>query len=340
MTMHLSFKRIMFSVTALVAASFVAGCETLDATGSSENIITQPRAESGSDGVIQTIPKYNKKDDTYTVEGLAFDFNNIYTRDRASTVIEGQLNAGNTALDAKVYEADPNQTYADGGAINLDALKFRLLKVDSKNGDLEAYIVRSADTGYTGGWLMNRTSGFSLPRNQAAVRYEGDYTGIREYRLARGELQGGIDILYVRGDAEAIVDFYDLQGDGERLDGNIRLYVDNREYFDTDGVALGSQTVLDWNGVPIPVELTNETVVFMIDGGPIIQADGTFSLPSGGDSVDQGVVTGIFAGRDAETLGGIIELDYVGASIPISSDIELQQRETGAVIMTRIDATQ
>lgn len=164
--------------------------------------------------------QYNAENDTFTIDGLAFDGNNVYTR------------------GAQVSSLGPFAVY-DAPAVTLDSqsgepvnqLFHRAIYGVSDSGNTEFAVVRTGQyVGYGfGGFIYKRTGGVTLETTEGAQgTYTGKTAGIRDFE-GRGGMQ------YSTGDIRVDVDFGDFNGDSASVGDGVKGRVFNRRIFDING---------------------------------------------------------------------------------------------------------
>ena len=262
---------------------------------------------------------YDGKNDTFTVDNLAFDGGNTYAR---STTIPSVGPAG-------VYEA--SSTYADSqtGA-QIDQLSYRALFGVSKTGRTNFAIVRTGSYipyGF-GGFLFNRAGDVTLPTSGQA-EYRGTYAGLRDF-----DGDGGLQI--TSADMRVAIDFNDFNPD-EGLAGKAAYgIIDNRKIFDLDGNDITATVLAGINADKTPDFALTElpTVLFKIGPGNVDlngELEGELSdyITANGknETFEDGKYYAVLSGKNADELAGIIV---------ITSDINgTTARETGGFILYR-----
>jgi len=176
----------------------------------------EPSDEDG--GGIASGFAYNSDDDTFFVDGLAFDGgDNIYRRggrrDPAGAVISA--NALGSIGPFAVYESPETSTDPLTGN-QVGTFTYRALYGQSTSGQTEFAIVRTGsyiDYGF-GGFIYQRNQTDAAGNNMRLVlptegdaEYRGDYAGIVVFKGAQG-------LNYTSGSAQMIVDFKDFN-DGQ-----------------------------------------------------------------------------------------------------------------------------
>lgn len=220
---------------------------TTEPSGDSSIRRFEPRNDQGG-GRITSPVSYDEEADTFTVDNLAFDGFNTYTRGRTVSSMGGYA----------VYEADVQVTdFLDGDAVG-QLLPYRAILGVSRNtaeNDEGETIPRSAFAivrtgGYInygfGGFVYEREGGVVLP-TEGQANFSGGYGGIRVF-----DSRGGLE--YVRGDMTIDIDFNDFNANS-----GVKGRVSNREFFNADGSSIATG-----NG---DGQLPNPDVVFVITDG-------------------------------------------------------------------------
>jgi hypothetical protein len=170
---------------------------------------------------------YNAANDTFAVDGLAFDGANVYTR------------------DDQVSDLGPFQVYEGSEVYNDDVTGVPILQFPhravhgvSASGNTRFSIVRTGayiPYGF-GGFLYERNGRVTLPSSGQAG-YSGSYAGLRDFDGA-----GGLE--YVTGDMTMAIDFEDFNDFGGALGDGIQGTVFNRRVFNIDGSEV-TQDIID-----------------------------------------------------------------------------------------------
>lgn len=162
---------------------------------------------------------YDAATDTFTVDNLAFDGDNTYSRGTKVSSLAGKY---------AVYEAD--QLYTDpqnNTAVN--QFTHRAIYGVSSTGDTKFAIVRTgayADYGF-GGFIYQRENGVTLPTSGQAT-YSGVMAGMRDFSGA-----GGLE--YTTADIDIAIDFDDFnESTGSRGDA-VQGTISNRKIYDING---------------------------------------------------------------------------------------------------------
>lgn len=283
---------------------------------------TEPTESGGGeigDGYVTSV-SYDSSNDTFYVDNLAFDGDNVYSRGTAVSSLGPYA----------VYEAD--RLYQDdfnGNQIN--QLTHRAIYGVSQSTNTQFAIVRTGayiDYGF-GGFIYQRNNGVTLPTTGQAS-YTGDYAGIRDFS-AKGGLQ------YTTATVDMAIDFDDFNDStGSRGDA-VRGFVSNRVIYDINGNDITS-TVIDQINAASNSSLTAlPAMVFKVgpgvmdDNGEITgEVFSTFGANDGSAvSFESGNYYAIISGDNAEEIVGIIVTETsVGQG-------DGSVRETGGFIVLR-----
>ncbi len=287
---------------------------TRDPSANSGIIRYEARNEQGG-GFVRDI-SYNAARDQFTVDNLAFDGANIYTRGQDVRSMGGFA----------VYESNPVEFDPVSGAA-IDQLTYRAIYGVSRNTTTirgrevpvsQFAIVRTGSyVGYGfGGFIYERNGGVTLPRTGFAA-YSGTYAGQRVFDGAGGQE-------FTRGDVNIAIDFEDFN-DGAGVRGDIS----NRRAFDING-----------NSIPLggDGELILPTLRFVIGPGALTPSGeitaGLQSLTSNPDGsveiYEEGNYYAIIGGRNASEIVGIF---VVESQDPRFNSVRAQ--ETGGFIVYR-----
>ena len=181
---------------------------------------------------------YNAADDTFTIDGLGFDGDNVYTRgDKVSSL-------GPYA----VYESAEFVQDSQSG-VNIRQLPHRAIYGVSKNIDTDGNpetqfaIVRTggySDYGF-GGFIYARQNGVTIETPAGAQgSYTGKTAGMRDSSTS-GLLQ------YTTGDLAVEIDFGDFDPTTNSVGDAVRGTWSNRRIFDLDGNDVTAQVVSNIN---------------------------------------------------------------------------------------------
>lgn len=284
--------------------------------------ITEPEDLEEGNGFATGIT-YDPTTDTFFVDGLAFDGNNIYARDTgfAAGSDVGTLNGFD------VFTGPTTATDAVTGAV-IGQLQHRALYVRSATGNTELGIVRTGnyvDYGF-GGWVIKRNNSVTLPTTGQAL-YQGNYAGLRDF-IGKGGLE------FVEGDMAVAIDFEDFN-EGDAVAGTIT----NRVVRDVTGADITGSIITAINNSSADINISQlPTVVFDIGPGVLNTANGSIEgqLTSNIQKIDgtlqqfeTGNYYGVLSGANAEELVGVVVIS--GDDFRDSTTA----RETGGFLLLR-----
>ncbi len=286
---------------------------TKDPTASSPITRTEEVDDSGN-GFAEGM-SYDPDTDTFTVDGLAFDGGNVYTRDAAVPSL------GPFA----VYEArDVVNDPLTGQAIP-QFLHKAIYGVDPA-GDVSFAIVRTGayvPYGY-GGWIYSRKAGVELPKSGQAA-YSGDYAALRDF-----DGRGGLE--YATGSMNIAIDFADFN-DGNGVQGQIY----NRRIFDVDGQDITGEVVAALNDTYDASVTALPVLNFKVGPGvttPAGELSGglnSYIVNNEGDlsQLEDGKYYAVLSGPNANKVVGVVVVE--GADPRFDATV----RETGGFILVR-----
>lgn len=289
-----------------------------DAPNSNDSIYRTEALNDNGGGYVTEV-SYNAANDTFIVDNIGFDGDNVYARDDAVTT----LSQGGSAVYA-VYEASPIAVDPATGQ-PIEQLEYRAIYgVSSKTVIVDGEevpqsqfaIVRTgsyAQYGF-GGFVYTRNGGVELPTSGQAF-YTGDYAGIRVFNGAGG-------LQYVSGQMDIAVDFEDFN-DGSAVVGIIY----DREYFDINGDPLSEGDGID-EYQDVDVQFAVEPGV-LDENGEITGALGSYTVADDGalESYETGTYYAVIGGEDADEIVGIVVME---------ADIDgVTAQETGGFILVR-----
>ncbi len=263
---------------------------------------------------------YDEDTDTFTVDNLAFDGDNVYERDdRIGTLDRGGRSDPTYAVyEASQFVRDPS----DGdevGQFDYRAI-YGVSARETEDGEPRTRfaIVRTGsyvDYGF-GGFVYERAGGVDLPTTGQAS-YEGEYAGTRIFNGRGGQE-------FTRGDVDIAIDFRDFnEGSG------VRGTISNREAFTSAGVpiALGGADglVLPDLGFGVgPGTVTEDGEMSNGLRSYTVNANGTLT------EYEAGTYYAIIAGEDADEIVGIFVIE---SDDPRFDGVTAQ--ETGGFIVYR-----
>jgi len=272
--------------------------------------------DGNGNGYAQSIT-YDPDANTFHVDNLAFDADNVYQQDDVVS----------TLGPFRVYEN--LAVYQDSvTGVPINQFPHKAIFGQSRNltsdGDpiTEFAIVRTgayADYGF-GGFMYQRRQGVTLPASGQAV-FAGDYAGLRDFG-ARGGLE------YVTGDMAMAIDFEDFNdGDG------VRGQVTNRRILDINGndITASVTTALGVTALP--------TLVFTVGPGVGNNAgEMTGEITSSYYNPD-GALEGFESGNYYAVLSGEgADMEVAGVIVVTADDKRwdgVTVRETGGFILYR-----
>jgi hypothetical protein len=285
-----------------------------------EEGITRYEPLNDEGGGFVTDVAYDAATDTFSVDNLAFDGDNVYARgDDVAT-----LSDDGRAVYA-VYEANPVEFDEDGTPIGQFAYRAiygvsdTTVTVDGEEVPASQFaIVRTGsyvDYGF-GGFIYERSGGVELPTTGQAA-YEGEYAGIRVFN-GRGGLE------YTSGDVDIAIDFRDFNA-GSGVQG----VISDRAAFDIEGnpIPLGGE-----GGLVLP-DLTFEVGPGTVTGdGEMTNGLNSYTVAEGG------AVTTYETGSYYAIIGGEGASEVVGVFVVESQDPRYEgvtAQETGGFIVYR-----
>jgi hypothetical protein len=175
-------------------------------------IFRREARNEGGNGFAEQIA-YDAETDTFAVDNLGFDGDNVFTRDDQVPNLR----------QFRVYESA--EFFPDGATGRpISQLPHKAIYGTTPSGNLEFAIVRTGgyvDYGF-GGFVYQRNAGVVLPTSGQAS-YVGNYAGLRDFQ-GRGGLE------YSVGRMTMDIDFEDFN-DGDAVKGEIF----NRSIFDLEG---------------------------------------------------------------------------------------------------------
>lgn len=280
---------------------------------SSSNIIRYEARSNNGSGYAEGI-SYDANSDTFTVDNLAFDGGNAYTR---GTLVS---NLGPFA----VYEG-PNSEPDQFSGTPITQFQHRAIHAVSASGRTQFSIVRTgayAPYGF-GGFVYERAGAVQMPSAGQAL-YVGDYAAIRDFNGRSG-------LEYVTGSMEMAIDFRDFnQGSG------VAGAVYNRQIYDVTGNNITSQVLTALSGDAGVTIAQLPEIVFTVGPG-VIDANGelagrvTTPYTNSSGATEQfatGNYYAVLAGPEAREVSGIIVIEG-----PDHRSDGVTARETGGFIL-------
>lgn len=275
---------------------------------------SEPTDDDGS-GMATGIA-YDSATDTFAVDNLGFDGDNVYSRDDQV----GSLNG------FAVYENATFINDADTGE-PIRQLTHKALYRVSTSGDVEVAVVRTGSyAGYGfGGFVYQRNGGVTLPTEGQAT-FSGDYAGLRDF-IGRSGLE------YVEGDMTVSIDFEDFNN-GAAVIGSVY----NRTVYDlagndiTDNILAALETEHETTFTQLP------TMQFVVDAGGVLDDNGELvgklnsnvNTSDGVEEFESGNYYAVISGDSADEIIGVL---VVTSEDPRADNVTT--RETGAFLLTR-----
>lgn len=266
---------------------------------------------------------YDPATDSFTVDNLAFDGDNRYSRIPNTNL--GAFDPG----PFRVYEGP--DTYADSvTGMPIDQFLHRAILGTSATGEVEFAIVRTGsyvDYGF-GGFMYSRDGRVTLPLpSTGQARFTGDYRGLRDFQN-----RGGIE--YASGDMTLDIDFEDFN-DGDAVKGSIS----NRRIYDVDGnditaeVIAGLQDTYDNTGITVLPNILIDVGPGHVDQNGEIAGNVSSAVLNGRgalETLEAGKYYALLSGEGVDEIVGIVVVQgddprYDGVTV----------RETGGFILTR-----
>lgn len=312
---------------ALAAVAVVAACDgdpwaepeeplppgTDNPTAASPITRTEEVDDSGN-GFAEDM-HYDAATDTFSVDGLAFDGANVYTRDAAVPDL------GPFA----VYEARDVVQDPQTGQDIPQFLHKAIYGVDPSGGVSFAIVRTGAYVPYGyGGWIYKRNGGVVLPTTGQAS-YTGDYAALRDFS-GRGGLE------YATGTMNIAIDFEDFN-DGNGVQGHVfdRRILDINGNDITDSVLTALNTEYDANLTALPVMNFKVGPGVMTDAGEMIGELDSYVVNNEGNltQLEDGKYYAVVSGNGADRVVGVLVVE--------SDDprYDATVRETGGFILVR-----
>ncbi|ETX14892.1 hypothetical protein OCH239_20785 [Roseivivax halodurans JCM 10272] len=226
----------------------------------------EPRGESGG-GFAEAIA-YDAATDTFEVDNLAFDGDNVYRRGGRP----GSQNAVGSLGPFAVYESDVTSVDPVTGTV-VDNLAYRAIYGVSTSGQTEFAIVRSGDfVDYGFGGFVYQRNGVDAAGNATSLElptagdavYAGDYAGVRIFDGVSG-------LEYLTGDASMRIDFKDFND----AQAGVSLTVANRRLYDIDGTDITDRYIAalqeDNDGLVVPRDASGNAVMPQV--GSVVSPD-------------------------------------------------------------------
>jgi hypothetical protein len=260
-----------------------------------------PGSEDGTDGngFVRDVA-YDATSDTFTVDNLGFDGDNVYARGTAVSSLGPYA----------VYEAA--EVYPDsvsGRPIN--QFTHRAIYGVGDSGNTRFAIVRTGayvDYGF-GGFIYQRDDGVTLPSSGQAL-YEGVMAGLRDYNGAAG-------LEYTTADVSIAIDFEDFNDTtGSRGDA-VKGAISNRVIYDVDGNDITDTVVARIEADQDIVLNRLPTATFTVapgvldDNGEMLGSLQSYYIDNNGQTqiFEEGNFYAVVSGDGADEIVGIVVLE-------------------------------
>ena len=274
--------------------------------------------------------RYDAGTDTFEVDNLAFDGDNVYARANAPTPY--------ISSEVRAFRGDTTAVDAETGA-TVDQFTYRALYGSSATGRGQFAIVRTgsyADYGF-GGFVYKRNGGVVLPTTTSFSRYEGSYTGLRDQS---GGTADGNKLTYVAGDMTIEINWDDFNATSANtgVGSGVTGFVENRRIYSLGGVDITDDILTLINedrGLDATPISALPTLVFAVGPG-VLDANGEMEgevsssiiTSDGGSEVfDSGKYYAVLSGDDADEIVGVLVVTSDIASTTV--------RETGGFLLYR-----
>lgn len=301
----------------------------LTGTRAARGDIVRSEARSGSGG-ITSLFNYNGNDDTFNVDGLAFDGLNTYQRFAALSQL------GNVA----VYQADATvEDSLTGNIVNQQVPYFALYDTSGTaldDGTLRtsfAIVRTGAYSGFGFGSYAYQRSGDVTLQETGQATFSGTYAGTRVFDKIEG-------LELAQADVNIEFDFDDFNGT-EGIKGRLT----NRRYFDQFGNELESFDELERSGRPLTAIQVPDLPFVVRAFGETISSNGEIAGevrnriidPVSGDFVvyEDGNYYGIIAGDLTDPADGGEVVGVLVFEVEDSRYSNVIAQETGGFIATR-----
>lgn len=275
------------------------------ASPSAEDGIYRTEATSDEDAYsgngYATDISYDAEADTFTVDNLAFDGDNVYSRGTDVSSLAGQY---------AVYEADEHFTDPDSST-PINQFTHRAIYGVSTDGNAKFAIVRTgAYVGYGfGGFVYQRENDVTLPSTGQAI-YNGVMAGLRDFSGA-----GGLE--YSTADIEIAIDFDDFDEDTGGRGDAVQGTISNRTIFDIEGNDITSEVIARIEAKNDITLRTYPTATFSVgpgvldDNGEMMgELQSYYTDNTGATQIfESGNYYAIVSGEDAGQIVGIVVLE-------------------------------
>lgn len=307
---------------------------TVDLGGSTQvssktAIIHYEKQDTNGDGYASNFA-YDSTNDTFTIDGLAFDGSNVYTRIPSNSSQLPTEYAGVTGYPGtfNVYESP---TYTSDPVTGAPVSQFQYRAIYGKGATTSFVIVRTGsyvNYGF-GGFVYSRDGGVTLPASGQA-HYAGNYAGLRDF-------DGKTGLNYTTGQMTMDVDFAGFASSDNATGAGVKGYIVNRKIYASDGSDITSQVLADLNTKYNTTQSVLPTLSFTVNPSAMSPAgemsadiSSSINTSSGIQSYETGKYYAVISGANAGEVAGVI---VVTSSDPSASAVTA--RETGGFILQR-----
>lgn len=292
---------------------------TENPTPSSEIYRYEEMDENGNGFALR--PMYHADTDSFSIDNLAFDGANEYSRDDE---VPSLGPAGGTG-PFYVYEAAETVTDPVNGK-EIDQLEHKAIYAMSTSGATEAVVVRTGgyeDFGF-GGFVYLRNDGNTvvIPTSGQA-RFDGDYAGLRDFN-GRGGLE------YSVAKIQLDIDFADFNGN--LAQDAIKGQIYDRQIYDTSGLNITQSIIDTLNDDAGSIVYTSLPVIELDIGPNTIDANGEVYGTLGSKRVSEGELEEFLIGNYYAVLAGANPNEITGVIVVTGTDPrwdDVEVRETG-----------
>ncbi|MBY5972769.1 hypothetical protein KUV28_10450 [Ferrimonas balearica] len=272
-------------------------------------------------------PMYQADSDSFSIDNLAFDGPNNYSRDDSVPSLGPAGGQG----PFYVYEAAETVVDEVNGKV-IDQLEYKAIYALSTSGATEAVVVRTGsyeEYGF-GGFIYRRNDGNSvvIPTTGQA-RFDGDYSALRDFNGREG-------LEYAVGRIRLDIDFEDF--DGDYAQDAIKGGIYDRRIYDTSGNDL-TQSIMDSLNADAEDTVYTSLPVISLNVGPnTIDANGEAVGSLGSERVVSGDAQEYLAGNYYAILSGENPDEITGVVVVEGGDSRFDGvtvRETGVFTADR-----
>lgn len=286
------------------------------------------------DGYARNFRYSGTEDDTFYVEGLAFDGDQPDGTEYARAIYPaGSLDAGDAIRLGNEFGAyeGPSTVPDFLTGTDVEQLQHRAVYGESSSGNARLAIVRTGsyiNYGF-GGFIYQRDGAVTLP-TQGQATYGGGYAGLRDF-----DGQGGLE--YVVGDMQVDIDFNGFAGNCSpaACANAVKGRVTNRLVMDMDGnniTAVLAEAISTGSSTLPTLNFTIGTGVMDRNG----ELTGGITSSANGRIFEEGRYYAVMSGDHTSGSGGeIVGIVVVEGQDPRATTGSVTFRETGGFIVER-----